>query len=311
MMVVFYHFTHHSDYHGMLLQDHHWLKQIGSFGPTGVFIFFVISGFVIPLSMIESDYRLGQFPRFFARRMIRLEPPYIITILLILFVSWYFKNSAGQEWLFSWKQLASHFLYLVQFTGQEWYNPIFWTLAIEFQFYIFLGLTLPLLRHRQLWVRWSYTLGIALSGMALSDFAFLPAYLPVFAMGIALVQYRKGLLNSYQALSGIIVGGVVTMILHPLGFGVAALLAVAFIAFVIIQWRPLMWLGELSYSLYLTHGLVGGNFLYIFQFRSESMTWKISMLLLAVAGSILFARIFYLLVEKPARNWSAKIRKQV
>ena len=310
MMVVFYHFTHHTDYHGNLFPDGFWLKDLGAFGPSGVFIFFVISGFVIPLAMMENDYHPRDFFRFLWRRMVRLEPPYIATIGLLLLSGWYFSFEAGVPWDFSWRQLASHFLYLVQFTGEEWYNPIFWTLAIEFQFYIFLGLALPLFLHPSVKVRFVCVLALcAAGGLPLSN-ALLPVYLPVFAMGIAWVLFIRKKLGAWQTLAVVTTGAIVTGMIHPISFAVASVLAVGFIALTSIDWRPLMFLGEISYSLYLTHGFAGGNFLYLFQYKSESSSWKWIVFILAIIGSVIAARIFYLVVERPARNWSRRIKRK-
>src|SRR5678816_462717 len=62
-----------------------------SFGYIGVFLFFVISGFCIHLQWartkaagVEPDIRFGSFWR---RRIRRLYPPYIITLLLFLLLT--------------------------------------------------------------------------------------------------------------------------------------------------------------------------------------------------------------------------------
>jgi Acyltransferase family len=49
----------------------------------GVWMFFVISGFVIPYAMYSIDYRISTdaWP-FFLRRLVRLEPTYIVSVLV-------------------------------------------------------------------------------------------------------------------------------------------------------------------------------------------------------------------------------------
>src|SRR5215470_10500221 len=58
-----------------------WLS--GFRGYLGVHLFFVISGFVIPYSLSRRKY---SFPRdafsFFVRRLVRLEPAYLCSIVL-------------------------------------------------------------------------------------------------------------------------------------------------------------------------------------------------------------------------------------
>ena len=61
----------------------------GSYGWLGVEVFFVISGFVIPLSLakLQTRYTLRQFPQFMVRRVLRLEPPYLLSVVLVIFVA--------------------------------------------------------------------------------------------------------------------------------------------------------------------------------------------------------------------------------
>src|SRR5438876_135397 len=66
-----------------------WLRQGGTFGFHGVEAFFVISGFVIPYSMYCGGYRPRlDFLRFFAKRLVRLEPPYLASIVFVLALSY-------------------------------------------------------------------------------------------------------------------------------------------------------------------------------------------------------------------------------
>lgn len=58
-----------------------------SYGQHGVLVFFVISGFIIPWSMYYRNYRPGSMLRFMAKRLVRLEPPYLASILLILAIA--------------------------------------------------------------------------------------------------------------------------------------------------------------------------------------------------------------------------------
>lgn len=57
-----------------------WLSWSGRNGYTGVYISFVISGFIIPYSLHRGGYTLRNFGRFLIKRGIRLYPPYLISI---------------------------------------------------------------------------------------------------------------------------------------------------------------------------------------------------------------------------------------
>ena len=57
-------------------------------GQYGVYVFFVISGMVIPLALEKSNYRLRDFPVFMTRRIIRLMPPLIASASIVALSSW-------------------------------------------------------------------------------------------------------------------------------------------------------------------------------------------------------------------------------
>ena len=59
-----------------------WLKFAP--GSLGVFIFFVISGFVIPYAMQSVGYTHRDAGRFILRRLVRLEPPYLVAVVVML-----------------------------------------------------------------------------------------------------------------------------------------------------------------------------------------------------------------------------------
>ncbi len=78
VMVMWFHFT-------FALPDGV-LRASGLYGYLGVEVFFVISGFIIPYSM-DRPYRFAKDGlAFIGRRILRLEPPYLMSVLLILCV---------------------------------------------------------------------------------------------------------------------------------------------------------------------------------------------------------------------------------
>ena len=59
------------------------LTTLGSYGFMGVQVFFVVSGFVIPYALHRAHYQLPQYPRFLAKRLLRLHPPYLAVVATI------------------------------------------------------------------------------------------------------------------------------------------------------------------------------------------------------------------------------------
>jgi peptidoglycan/LPS O-acetylase OafA/YrhL len=111
-----------------------------SFGYIGVFLFFVISGFCIHLQWararaagVKPDIRFGAF---WKRRIRRLYPPYIITLLLFLLLT---AATVGLNVThFVVYDLGMHLLMLHNLDPHTCYtiNGVFWTLAIEEQLYL-------------------------------------------------------------------------------------------------------------------------------------------------------------------------------
>ena len=73
--VMWHHFTCGSGFVQTSL-----LRWSGAYGWLGVHLFFVISGFVLPVSLDRRRYRLRQFGVELLRRLIRLEPPYLASL---------------------------------------------------------------------------------------------------------------------------------------------------------------------------------------------------------------------------------------
>ncbi len=107
-------------------------------GTVGVFLFFAISGFI--LSLPFANYHLGQgkkvsMKKYLLRRVTRLEPPYIIwmvvfSLVLLLKGTWAFGDLAPH---FLASLIYQHNLIFGTYTP---INPVAWSLEIEIQFYL-------------------------------------------------------------------------------------------------------------------------------------------------------------------------------
>lgn len=119
-----------------------------SVGWAGVQIFFVISGFIIPFAMSRAGYKIVDSGKFMLRRLVRIEPPYLISIGLVILLN-YASNMApgfkGVPYQFNLMQVISHIGYLPQHLGYNWLSPVYWSLESEFHFYIIIALIFPVL----------------------------------------------------------------------------------------------------------------------------------------------------------------------
>src|SRR5262249_33218049 len=249
--------------------------QLGAFmswgGHDGVCLFFIVSGFVIPFALFNGNFAWHAFPRFMARRILRLEPPYIVAIAIAAALWWRFQFSAhGSNGLSldlapgtGALHFALHFVYLIdiaRFFGAavEWWVPHYWTLAYELQYYVCVALLFSLVASGVASVR----IG-AVALLLAAKYALLAAHAPLFlnyaeyfAFGIVLFQRRVGLstLRECAILSLLLIG---CMAIDSWRFAIYGPLVIGVLIIRDINWAPARMLGLISYSLYLTHVTFG------------------------------------------------------
>jgi len=309
LMVVVYHLTNHWDsVKGYFLPENDPLRRIGHYGHLGVFVFFVISGFVIPLSLYKGRYTVRSFFRFMFKRLVRLEPPYLVSICLILALSLFYHFTHGKPWAYDTERTFSHLLYLTPFTGHEWYNPIYWTLALEFQFYILMALLFPLLDHAQKWIRYSAFAAFCGSAYFFFDERFAVHYAPLFGMGIICFWYLTDRAGKWELYLGAIGMLIFAWLRLDMLIMLSMIPTVIFILYVRHD-KPLSnRFGDISYSLYLTHGTVGGHILALSAIGITALWLKYTMIAISIFVCLVFAYYFWKWIEKPAITMSRKIK---
>ena len=291
--------------------------QLTSWGWTGVEVFFVISGFVIPFVMLKADYRWQDSGQFLARRLIRIWPPSAVLISLTVLqyvVIDYLDYGNRLDWSkLSVASIAANLFYVVPFTAQNWLNGVLWTLAVEFQFYLFLALAFPLLSAHRTWLAIA---GFASLLTALAPFAEVAQFLKYaiyFAMGGVALLYREGRIGRGALLSVLVLMTLVATIelgWLPSSFAAGTTLVIAFVP---IRNRPFIFLGTISYSLYLTHILIASSteFLLVRAFGPETAIERFAAQLICLGMTIIGAWLFYLLVERHFVSWSQRFAGHV
>jgi peptidoglycan/LPS O-acetylase OafA/YrhL len=285
---------------------------IFSFGHYGVQMFFVISGFIIPWSMYHSRYELKNFFTFTAKRLIRLEPPYLISLLFAIlhtYVRTLSPHYNGVDITPTFKQILLHFGYLVPFyKGVTWIRQVYWTLAVEFQYYIAIGLLFGFISSNKLFLRIGIYI-LFLSGPLMTSPDFLPYHLPVFLVGILLFLLKAGIIKTteFWIVNGVTFCTIVYLANVPTflfcGFTFVAIMYFSNIKSVVGDF-----LGNVSYSLYLFHSLTG---MVLLNYAAHSVTSpfvKFFLILIAVLLSIGVSYVVYRFVEKPSKELSSKIK---
>jgi peptidoglycan/LPS O-acetylase OafA/YrhL len=304
--VVWFHLTN-----GNRLLPPSWLRTSGQLGWLGVDIFFVISGFVIPHALYRADYRLKDCGRFLLRRAARLEPPYLVSIVLLVglaFISARLPGFRGQPPSYSVPQLLSHIPYLTALFGFTWINIVYWSLALELQYYLLMGLWFPLIAHSRIGIRMLTILLFEILAFLVPNELIVLRWMPLFTLGILTFFLRHGMLGVRWYVASIIAATACVVAIFGADVAVVASATSLLIAFVNINAAPLLFLGSISYSLYLIHVPIGGRLINaMVRFPLGPMlTASITVAVLGV--SILAAQLFYLAVEKPAKLFAHHIK---
>ncbi|AFL88543.1 putative acyltransferase [Terriglobus roseus DSM 18391] len=290
-------------------------------GGTGLDIFFVLSGFIMPLSVRRSNSGPADARRFLLRRLERLVPAYWIFTTLKLLKDFFLPGTVK---LAVWHTIASY-LFLPSRNSLGEVVPLLppgWTLNMEMLFYLLIALAL-LFR-----VRLRYFLPPLLMLGAAGFFLHLPALVPVdtarlpllleFLLGMVLAErYRAVALRgampcpAWIACAGMLLSTWL-MVFTQWGaisyFVFAGPLAFLMVGFAVELERSigrriprlLLLIGDASYSIYLVHWFLVGAVRSIIQLPAFSGVQNFMVPLgLTMALSIVCGIACYHWIESP------------
>ncbi len=297
-----------------------WTFENFSPGRAGVVAFFLVSGYVIPMSLERAT-----FGSFWTARFFRLFPSYWTNIVIILALG---AVALGPMPDGGWPVLAVNVLMIQLFLLMPNIVAPAWTLGIELMFYV---QSSALRRFGRLpwgvWFGYGWLAAFVLAGCVAPAVGFtdLPITVPLLlftaSLGQAVYRWQRGMLTT-RSLAALF------------GAGVAALSATSWVNFAVfapppeitvlgpVQWTPtgyalsylgglalfggffllrgrrfpksMTWLGRISYSLYLVHPAVYGVVLAFFAPTNPLAG------LLYVTALLLVSWALYRLVETPS-----------
>lgn len=306
-IVCLYHFTNG---HNNFISEGSWIKEITGKGWLGVEIFFVISGFIIPYAMAQSRYRLRNFPWFILKRWLRIDPPFWASVVLVIGL-----NALATSWLSSgftldWSRLFLHFGYLIPFfPPHDWLNGVYWSLAVEFQYYLVVALLYPMLfQHRRLYF-WLLTAALLSISILTSRPDLMFDYAMFFVLGFALFRRSAGRMHGLEFCLFSFIVFLAIDYKFSLQYVLAGFFPWALIAFWPgLRVRGFGWLGMISYSLYLIHLPLAKILIPVAAQHIDGDGPRLVFLGLLFCFTVSLAYGFYRLIEQPALRWSRQVR---
>ncbi|MFF5381664.1 acyltransferase family protein [Pedobacter suwonensis] len=314
-------------------------------GFLGVYIFFVISGFILALPFasyhLASGKKIG-IRQYFWRRLTRLEPPYIFWISIFFLVYVFQRHVSFFEYL-------PHYFANITYTHAIFYgvwspfNPPTWTLEIEIQFYILAPfLSYFFFKIPKKGIRRGLNIGFILVLMLLQQ--YFKWYLPPFSLSILghLHYFLIGFMLAdlyicdwasikkskfYDIVAILALAGLIG--LWSWGFEFINRLAVVICLFVffiaafkgnlinrLITNRWVMAIGGMCYTIYLIHLPFAEFFIRLSKYVTFTRDYTINLLLqLALFLPVVLAlsAVFFLCFEKPFmdKDWPSRVAQRI
>lgn len=320
--------------------DQSWLVIPAYCGHFGVNLFFVISGFILALPFAKRAFNQQAAPNlksYYLRRVTRIEPPYLLSLIVIFFIHWR-QWGIGPQLI---PNLVASFFYShgLVYGRESAINGVAWSLEIEIQFYLLTPLLVLIFRLRNAAARRALIVALIVGFGLLSQWVIYPsgsARLPLtllnfahyFLTGFLLADlYLTGRLRSPDkrlSWDAVTLGAAAAIIATLSRFGqfyfllplmVGLLYAGFFLgrmsnAFVRARWIVII--GGMCYTIYLYHILIISNLMtQTMPMASITRPFNLDFALqLLLILPVVFAgcALLFFFGEKPFMRWSLSAR---
>ncbi len=315
------------------LNDHPlsvFLEQCGA----GVHIFFFISGFILSVPFLEAfvyKQKKISLKRYYYRRLTRIEPPYIISLIFFFIATLIFlQQPFAAE--FEHFTISAFYLHNIIYGHISTVNPVAWSLEIEIQFYIvFPLLAYILFLKKDVWRRMMLLIAFALASIFYRTDMNLLACLRIFIAGMIAAEIylaRKDFFLTKKNISYDIAGvlalyAIITLsgyqnLLYKL-FLLACYIVLFTAAFKgkwlnkIFTNKNIMIIGGMCYSAYLMHyAVIYFNINYFTKYLF-TQNYPLDILIqttILLPFIIFLSVVFFILIERPFMDieWPVKLK---
>lgn len=301
-------------------------------GFAGVIVFLILSGFVLAHTHQEFQHGIsGRYWPYFAKRLIRLYPMHIITLSAVALAYWYgYRISDDYS---GWSLLLNVFMvHAWGFVNDFSWNAPSWTISVEMFCYLWfpfaaamlfrlprvvalvvLAATLYVVRNDSL-LPILYNLGFDMTGVNLSWGHYLALFGSVFLGGVALYRLTQGIENlpgwvsdatAVAGLAGLAYACYIpqanwTMMLAALVL-IAGLRRGTGIGNLLFGNKLSVFLGEISYALYLVHVILN---------TVVANNWPFTPLWAKIETTVVVAAVVHFYFDAPVRRWLRGLLKR-
>lgn len=304
-------------------------------GGLAVYIFFILSGFVLTLPATTGSIRWRSY---YPSRLLRLYLPTFCAVLFSAVLAFSVVRTvvpAASWWVNSHTDTLSFRGVLrdaLLLRGTDWLNSALWTLRWEVFFSVLLPIYVVIGRHGRRWwlakIVGCFALIMIGTYTGLLQGAF--SYLPIFALGSVLAFERNkiaivvdrlvsrfsrffwtamvivavalGMIRWLQQAGGLYAASYsVTAMASDVACGLLVVLMALYWkpAMVFLTCRPIRWLGSRSFSLYLIHEPIAVSVALLL-----GPQWAALTVVVTVPLALSIADVFFRIVERPSHRLS-------
>ncbi|WP_182275929.1 acyltransferase [Granulicella sp. 5B5] len=302
----------------------HFTNHNFNLGEIGVVIFFIVSGFIIPVSLEKYN----SLPKFWVGRVLRLWPTYTVSLIVMLLLNRFLPMLPPYYEQHPLGFIVGNISMIGEYLGIPFALGTYWTLSLELAFYLVCSVLFffGFLKKTELWLWVSALLllfsqiglGLAIHrtlpsgrlGLIVTAFfgtllyrllsegfpakrvyAVLPVLFVVFSVGFWLRYKVYASPNNSVDTSNAIVSWVIAYALFMLVFALRARKMP----------RILIWIGQISYPLYLFHGVT-----LVILNKIFPSGWPLRLLIVLSAG-LLVSDLVHRFIEKPVARFQHRI----
>lgn len=296
-------------------------------GWVGVHFFFMISGFCILMTLEKSKNTLD----FIAKRFARIYPTFLICLMITYaFIVLYPIPESTELPKASFKDFVGNFV-LGRDLGFRWVSGVYWSLLVELKYYLFIAILFSFFKKPILSWLFFCAVGIVMYKMAGLFIEYSPKMTSVgqifelialrifivkeaafFGLGMCFYRiYKEGC--SIQIIGAVFCFFIFALLPNSAEFKTIEIaLFIAMIGlFSYFLWRPntqiprpLLFIGAVSYPMYLIHEYFGYKMLIAMNAIIPSDNLNIAITLIVM---VIFAYLIHILIEFRFNQWAKDV----